>query len=103
VEINTSTPPVYPEISSMQNAYPNPFKADGATNIEVNLKADETGTLSIMNLAGQVVKTYQVGQGNHNIKWNGTDSNGLACGSGIYLYKLSTPSFNQTRKLVILK
>ncbi len=103
VEINTSTPPVYPEISSMQNAYPNPFKADGITNIEVNLKAGETGTLSIMNLAGQVVKTYQVGQGNHNIKWNGTDSNGLACGSGIYLYKLSTPSFNQTRKLVILK
>ncbi len=103
VEINTSTPPIYPEISSMKNAYPNPFKADGATNIEVNLKAGETGTLSIMNLAGQVVKTYQVGQGNNNIKWNGTDSNGLACGSGIYLYKLSTPSFNQTRKLVILK
>lgn len=103
VEINTSTPPIYPEITSMKNAYPNPFKSNDATNIEVNLKAGETGTLSIMNLAGQVVKTYQIGQGNNNIKWNGTDSNGLACGSGIYFYKLSTPSFNQTRKLVILK
>ncbi|NLN85239.1 MAG: T9SS type A sorting domain-containing protein [Candidatus Cloacimonetes bacterium] len=103
VNIGGDSPGVDPEIIALKNAYPNPFSAGSITNIEVSLKAGETGTLSIVNLAGQVVKTYQVGQGNHNIQWNGTDSNGLACGSGIYLYKLSTPSFNQTRKLVILK
>jgi hypothetical protein len=102
----TVTGEIVPELpvqTAMKNAYPNPFKANGNTNIEVALKAGETGTVTIYNVLGQVVKTYSVNEGINNLTWNGRDSKNNACGSGIYFYKLSTPSMNQTKKMVIVK
>jgi hypothetical protein len=103
VIVEGEVPPVYPEVSSMRNAYPNPFKATGNTNIEVAVKADESGTVTIYNILGQAVKTFEVTSGTHNIQWNGHNTNGEVCGSGIYFYKLNTPSVNQTKKMVIVK
>lgn len=103
ITVQGDVPPVNPETSALKNAYPNPFKASGSTSIGLDVKAGETGTLTILNLAGQVVRSYSVGEGSHTINWNGTDTNGKACSSGVYFYKLSTPSLNQTRKMVILK
>ncbi len=99
--IEADVPPVLPEQTSLRDAYPNPFKA--STTIEVALKANESGTVNIYNIAGQVVRTFSVSQGSHTLNWDGRDASGKACGSGIYFYKLSTPSFNQTRKMIILK
>lgn len=103
VIVEGEVPPMLPEISSIANAYPNPFKANTNTTIEVTIKEGESGTISIYNVLGQVVKTYSVQTGTHNITWNGRDNRGNVCGSGIYFYKLSTPSLNQTKKLVIVK
>jgi len=103
VTVTGNVPPVLPEVTEMRNAYPNPFKANSSTNIEVSLKAGETGTLTIYNVQGQAVKTVSLTEGNHMVSWNGRDSRGNACGSGIYFYKLSTPSLNQTKKMVIVK
>jgi len=96
------TPPL-PEVTVLSNAYPNPFSMAGNTTIEVAIKAGETGTVTIYNILGQAVKTFNVIEGNHRINWNGRDSKGKVCGSGIYFYRLSTPSMNQTKKLVIVK
>jgi hypothetical protein len=95
--ITGQTPPVLPEITMLSNAYPNPFKVGKATNINVTLKAGETGTVTIYNILGQVVKTYKVNQGQHKLEWNAK-----GCASGIYFYKLSTPTVNATKKLVII-
>ena len=103
VTVTGNVPPVFPEVTSMKNAYPNPFKAGNSTNIEVSLKAGETGTLTIYNVMGQVLKTVSLNEGTHTVNWNGCDSKGAAVGSGIYFYKLSTPSLNQTKKMVIVK
>ncbi len=103
VTVAGNVPPVLPEVTTMKNAYPNPFKAGGSTNIEVALKAGENGTLTIYNVMGQIVKTVSLNEGSHMITWNGRDSRGTAVGSGIYFYKLSTPSLNQTKKMVIVK
>ena len=103
VTVTGNVPPVLPEVTSMKNAYPNPFKAGNSTNIEVSLKAGETGSLTIYNVMGQVVKTVSLNEGTHTVNWNGRDSKGAAVGSGIYFYKLSTPSLNQTKKMVIVK
>ena len=103
VVVEGNVPPVMPEITTLKNAYPNPFRANNSTNIEVAIKAGETGTLTIYNIMGQVVKTYKVTEGIHTIQWNGRDSQGNICGSGIYFYKLTTPSLNQTKKMVIVK
>ena len=103
VTVEGNVPPVLPEITSLKNAYPNPFKLGDSATIEVAVKAGESGTLSIYNLNGQLVRSFAVDQGVHNLGWNGRDSRGAVCGSGIYFYTLSTPSCNQTRKLVIIK
>lgn len=101
--VTMDTPPVFPEVTSMKNSYPNPFKMGGSVNIEVDIKAGESGTLTIFNIGGQAVRSVSLSEGSHNVTWNGKDASGKDCGSGIYFYKLSTPSLNQTNKMVIIK
>jgi len=103
VIVEGEVPPVIPTTTTMRNAYPNPFKVDGRTTIVVDVKANDAGSVTIYNILGQAVKTYPVIPGTNNITWNGRDSRGNVCGSGIYFYKLSTPSTNQTKKMVIVK
>ena len=103
VYVDGPTPPVLPEYTIMHNAYPNPFRAGDGTTINVDVKAGDTGTVTIYNILGQVVKTVPVIQGKNDIFWNGRDSKGNLCGNGIYFYKLSTNSLNQTKKMVIVK
>lgn len=83
---------------------PNPFKVGDTYSIRLDVKTGETGTVTIYNVIGQVVRTYSVtGGSNQMVKWDGKDSRGNACGSGIYFYKLSTPSANESRKIVVVK
>jgi hypothetical protein len=91
-------------VTTMDNAYPNPFKTNSSTSIAYQVKAGEAGTITIYNIIGQVVKTVPVTETTSpkTFTWNGRDSKGNACGSGIYFYKLSTPSRNVTKKMVIV-
>jgi len=101
--VEGEVPPVLPETTTMKNAYPNPFRMNSSTTIDVAVKAGENGIVTIYNILGQAVKTFKVSEGTTKINWNGRDAKGNACGSGIYFYKLSTPSMNQTKKMVIVK
>ncbi len=103
VQVTGDTPPVLPEYTTMRNAYPNPFRSTENTCIEVFLKAGEKGQLTIYNVMGQAIKSFPVAEGQNQLNWDVRDSKGLNCSSGIYFYKLSTPSLNQTRKMVISK
>lgn len=103
VEVVGEIVPELPVSSIMGNAYPNPFKATTNTKIDVRVKAGENANVTIYNVLGQVVKSYKVSEGAHTINWDGRDSRGKLCGSGIYFYKMSTPSLNQTKKMVIVK
>ena len=84
---------------------PNPFKVgEKIYSINLDVKTGETGTVTIYNVIGQVVRTYSVtGGSNQTVKWDGKDSRGNTCGNGIYFYKLSTPSANESRKIVVVK
>ena len=97
------TTPEFPGQTVMRNAYPNPFKAIGGTTIEVDVKENDSGTVAIYNIIGQEMISYPVMPGNNSINWNGKDSRGNSCSTGVYFYKLSTNSSNQTRKLLIVK
>lgn len=103
VFIEVSAPAVTNVSQIVKSAYPNPFKANSNTTIVVDVKTGETGTVTVYNILGQVVRTFSVNAGTNNVSWNGKDSRGNACGSGIYFYKLSTPSVTDTKKLVIVK
>jgi hypothetical protein len=103
VFVSGEVPPVLPEYTTMNNAYPNPFRINSNTTIDVTVKAGEQGDVTIYNILGQVVNTFKVKEGITSITWNGIDSKGNTCGSGMYFYKLNTPSTNLTKKMIIVK
>jgi len=101
VHVNGTEVPNLPQSTIMGNAYPNPFKTQ--TSIALAIKAGENASVTIYNILGQAVKTYNVSEGTHTINWDGRDSHNNACGSGIYFYKLQSPTMNQTKKMVIVR
>ncbi|MGB4309041.1 MAG: choice-of-anchor D domain-containing protein [Candidatus Cloacimonadaceae bacterium] len=103
VTVVGEVPPVLPTVTTMGNAYPNPFKQMNNTTIDVSIKEGENGKVTVYNILGQVVKTFQLNEGFHKLNWDGKDARGNNCGSGVYFYKLSTPSTNMTKKMVIVK
>ncbi len=97
--------PVEPALqeTAMDSNYPNPFRVNDKTNINVRVKTGTTATVNIFNILGQNVKTFSVNEGTHTLTWNGKDNKGNLCGSGVYFYKLTSPTASQTRKMIILK
>ncbi len=92
--------------NSLSQNYPNPFNPVTAIRFQV----DQPGfvSLKIYDVAGRLIDTLVNSEispvsGGHEVQWNGRDQFGNRVASGVYLYRLSTKSFQQTRKLVILK
>ncbi len=92
----------------LQN-YPNPFNPE--TWIPYQLSEDNPVSISIYDTTGQLIRTLSLGfqsAGFYNSQgraayWDGRNALGERVASGIYFYQLTTPSFQQTRRLVIVK
>ncbi|MDE0427115.1 MAG: T9SS type A sorting domain-containing protein [Candidatus Poribacteria bacterium] len=92
----------------LQN-YPNPFNPE--TWIPYQLAEDTSVSVSIYDTTGKLVRTLSLGfqsAGFYNSReraayWDGRNTLGERVASGIYFYQLTTPSFQQTRRLVIVK
>ncbi|MCC7431693.1 lamin tail domain-containing protein [bacterium] len=84
---------------SLNQNYPNPFNPN--TQITFELPKSTKVNLEVYNLLGQKVVTLvnrKFEAGNHSVTFI---ANNLA--SGIYFYKLSTPDFTQTKKMLLVK
>lgn len=95
IEVDLGTPKKY-ELS--QN-YPNPFNPN--TTISFTLPQSSYVKLVVYNLLGQEIKRIYSGtkeSGVHTYNFDAKDLN-----SGIYIYKLETENFTQTRKMTIIK
>lgn len=80
--------------------YPNPIN-DGRFSLEFGLKEKGLASFEIFNIAGQLMfqkKNQNLDQGNHKIEFGKSDVN-LA--SGVYLLKVVTKEFTETRKLFV--
>ena len=92
----------------LQN-YPNPFNPE--TWIPYQLSEDSSVSVSIYDTTGQLIRTLSLGfqsAGFYNSQgraayWDGRNALGERVASGIYFYQLTTPTFQQTRRLVIVK
>ena len=92
----------------LQN-YPNPFNPE--TWIPYQLAEDSEVSISIYDSAGRLVRSLSLGYqsaGFYNSRgqaayWDGRNAVGESAASGVYFYQLETPSFRQTRRLLILK
>ena len=92
----------------LQN-FPNPFNPE--TWIPYQLSEDSPVSLSIYDTTGKLIRTLSLGYqsaGFYHSRgraayWDGRNAFGEQVASGVYFYQLTTPSFQQTRRLVILK
>jgi len=85
--------------------YPNPFNPSTSIAFEV-AKLDETIHLTIYNTRGQAVRNLFSGnpiQPRMSIVWDGKDDSGAGVSSGIYFYRLHSPSVDQTRRMILIK
>jgi PKD repeat protein len=93
-----------PQQYALYPGYPNPFNP--TTTIPLALPVSGEGRLVIFNTLGQVVRTWKLGElepGFHAVVWDGRDDDGRPVGSGVYLVRMQTGEFRQTRKLLLLR
>jgi hypothetical protein len=91
--------PVKPKKYALEQNYPNPFNP--ATNIKFSLAKSGYVKLEVYNLIGQKVAEVVNGNMNAGVHQVNFDAEGLS--SGVYVYKLTTPEFTSSKKLVIMK
>ena len=88
----------------LEQNYPNPFNP--TTQILFSLPNNDRVTLTIFNLLGQKITTLVDGvtaAGSHVVTWNGRDSRGAQLPSGVYFYRLESPSFSAAKRMLMLK
>jgi len=93
-------------INNLAQNYPNPFNP--TTVINYSIASPGPVTVRVFNVAGQRVRTlvdaYQSPQVKpFVVRWDGTNQSGDAVSSGVYYYRLNTPNYTATRKMVLLK
>jgi len=85
--------------AAVVNNYPNPFNP--WTTISFRLPVASEVTLTVYNVMGQKVATVADGfyeAGEHDCTWDGS-----TVASGVYFYRLETPGYAETRKMILMK
>ncbi len=93
-----------PASYSLSQNYPNPFNPE--TNIGFTMPKSGQLKLEIFNILGQKVRTLvdqYLKAGHKVVDWDGKDDSGKEVSSGMYLYRMTTPEFSQTKKMVLLR
>lgn len=88
---------------ALEQNSPNPFNP--TTTIRAAMKEAGPYSLAIYNVMGQKIRDFS-GQGAAGILefvWDGRNDAGETVASGIYLYRFAAGTFNQTRKMVLVK
>ena len=89
---------------ALHQNYPNPFNP--VTRIIFDLPELTDVEILVYNLLGKQVRKLvneSMNPGKYSIIWNGTDNLGMPLSSGVYIYRLVTPEFSQSKKLILLK
>ena len=93
-----------PTVTRLFACYPNPFNP--ITNIGFGIKEQAYVSLRIYDAAGRLVTTLideNRPAGRYDTVWNGTDGAGGKVASGVYFYMLKAGSFEETRKMILLR
>jgi hypothetical protein len=98
VGINNTNSNIPSSFSLSQN-YPNPFNP--TTTIKFIVAKNESVKLTVMNELGQEVATIvnkPYNPGCYEVKWDASNQS-----SGVYFCKITTPSFSETKKMLLAK
>ncbi len=101
---NHKTDTKLPDTIVLHQNYPNPFNP--STVISFSLSEEDAVQVDIYNLAGQRVRSYDLGvvhPGTIRIVWDATNDFGEPVASGIYIYQLRSLHSVQTRKMTLIR
>ena len=99
--------PALPQTAVLHQNMPNPFNAE--TSIRITIAGGhgpQPVRLEIYDLTGRrvLVEAWEgLVPGDHVFAWDGTDDEGRAVGTGVYLYRLVQPGHAAMRKMLLLK
>ncbi len=99
-----------PEKYQLFQNFPNPFNPTTKIRFQIPASA-QTKTaaevrLEVFNIVGQKVRTLlhqPLEAGTYTIEWDGTNQEGIAATSGIYIYRLSTKDFQTQKKMLLIR
>ena len=89
---------------TLNQNYPNPFNP--STVISFEISNIQKVSLKVYDNQGRFVRsllnnTMHVGR--HEISWDGRNNQGESVSAGVYYYMLQTASFNQTKKMTLVR
>jgi immune inhibitor A len=90
--------------TGLSSIHPNPFNPQ--TTVEFALSSPQRVRIMIYDVRGSLVHRLvdqSLGAGEHRAVWNGIDDAGRPATSGIYFVRMVAGSYEQTRKIVMLK
>ncbi len=90
---------VVPDKYNLSQNYPNPFNP--TTDIRFDIPNSANVKLSVMNIVGQEIEVLVDGQlnaGSYTADWNAAEFP-----SGVYIYKLTSGEFSDTKKMILIK
>jgi hypothetical protein len=101
-QVDESSPTLVNSFQLLQN-YPNPFNQQ--TTIEYSLLNSGRVDLSIYNIIGQKQSSFSAVEqaGMHSFTWNGKNTMGQDCPSGLYVYKIRTENGIMARRMLLLR
>ena len=80
------------------------MRIGSGVNFDVEVKENEVATIQIFNIRGQIVyELSDIRQGSSTVNWHGRDNNNREVASGVYFYRLSSPSTHSVQRLVIIR
>ncbi len=87
------------------SVYPNPFNPlFSSLNVKLGNPAISETKVAVYNIKGQKVWSHLLEKGATELTWDGRDSRGRLCASGIYQLRLSdSEGRHATRKLVLIR
>ncbi len=93
-----------PATFSLDQNYPNPFNP--TTQIRFTIPEQSNVKLEIFDITGRKVTTLvddDQSAGRYTIVWDGKNSSGQFISSGVYLYRITAGTFEETKRMVFIK
>ena len=104
VNLDGGGSPVIPVIQGISSIYPNPFYPN--TAVRFGIVRPGNVKVAVYNTRGQIVRELFEGfrdQGTHTLQWDGTDANGSALPSGMYVIRMTSGTQVYQRKAILMK
>jgi probable HAF family extracellular repeat protein len=95
---------IIPTAFALHRNYPNPFNS--STTIAFDLPQQAWVQLTVYDLLGREVRRLveaALAPGRYKVIWDGRDAAGQPLAGGVYVYRLETGEFTQTRRMVLMR